>query len=190
MINLTEIAAREKKRAAQLETAVLRASLFLQSQAQINVRENKTLTRRWRGKSKAGLILTGALLNSIKSTYEKTATGYLIRLGSYGVKYARMHEEGGTIYPKKKGGRLAIPIAKWAQGRMARDVPNLVRIGPWLVDSTKMPKRNYGKIPENAIGFVLARKAVIPARPFLWPAIARSNAKIVQIFREAFNVGD
>jgi phage gpG-like protein len=124
-----------------------------------------------------GLVDHGYLLNSIKYTVDLNDTGGTVTIGSYGVKYAAIHEFGGDIYPRRARA-LTIPVAPWAKYHRARDF-DLVRIGSILVD----PKKAKGKIPipKDAIGFRLAKKVTMPERSYMRAAIDQSLPRIIRI---------
>lgn len=90
---------------------------------------------------KKGLVDSGGLLNSIKYSVRLTQGGGEVIVGSYGIKYARIHEFGGTIYPKDVR-KLSLPISDRAKesskngrgpGRPVWDA-SLYRLGDVLVD--------------------------------------------------------
>jgi phage gpG-like protein len=90
------------------------------------------------------------------------------------VKYARIHEFGGTITPKKAQ-YLAIPMAAAKTGtgvsryESPRQVPGLFvfksKAGNLLL------ARREGKKGKLKLFFVLKKSVKIPARPYLGPAV-------------------
>ena len=52
---------------------------------------------------------SGQLRRSIKSIIKIMGNRYQLEIGSWGVKYARILEKGGTIYPRRKK-YLAVPM--------------------------------------------------------------------------------
>lgn len=110
---------------------------------------------------------SGALLSTIAGRVERAGNTYDLIWqaggGPRGVRYARIHEEGGTIRPTRSK-MLAIPLRgnKHREGG-PRSQPGLrvlrARDGRvYLVDERGKPQ------------WILKRYVVIPARPYLRPA--------------------
>lgn len=133
---------------ASIKLWIFQASALVEKRAKENVAEtvNKNVKIR-------GLSRTGNLLNSIHSDIMKKGDGWRAVVGS-GLKYARIQEYGGVIVPKKKK-KLFIPISRKGQ-----------RIGP--TRSKRKRKKNGLKWGQD---FVLAKRAVRKAKPFLGPAV-------------------
>ena len=167
----------------QVTRMLMRIGMYLEAAIKLNIRSTPSPGSRSRriGPGKEGLADSGRLLNSISYHITDSGQTQSLEVGSYGVPYAAIHEYGGTIYPKN-GRALTIPVAAWSKGRRARDFGrNLFRVGRVLYDKTKLP--GDGTLTDSAKAFVLARKAVIPARPYLRPAIVRSEKKIQDIIQ-------
>jgi len=101
---------------------------------------------------KQGLRDTGRLINSVSvGDIKANASGYECYVGPRGVIYARIHEFGGTIVPKRA------KMLHWVDKTTGKDV--------------------------------FAMRAVIPARPYMRPAIDENkkeifDAMITQISKE------
>jgi phage gpG-like protein len=89
---------------------------------------------------------SGDLAASI--AYRDTAANETM-IGSYGIVYARIHELGGDIYPKRG------PYLIWRE-KTFRSASRVK--GGWRV------KQNYG-------GWIFAKHVHIPKRPYLLPGI-------------------
>lgn len=107
-------------------------------------------------RSRSGLrVRSGTLLNSIgasKKVYEEAGGNVVGEIGSQGVPYAAIHEFGGTTKPHRIEPRNARVLAFQANGQ---DV--------------------FAK-------FVNHPGSVIPARPYLRPALAAKEDEILQTF--------
>jgi len=126
------------------------------------------------------LVDQGHLLNSIRYSVDLTDEGGVVTIGSYGVKYAAIHEYGGVILPVKAK-RLTIPHAPWAKYHVARDF-QLVRIKNMLVDRSKLIPGS-DKIPDNAIGFWLVKKSTIKEKRYMRDGIQKSKSDIISTLR-------
>ena len=158
---------------AQLQKNVEEACIFVQRDARRNVRT---------GGSSGLHRITGHLVNSI--VYEMgRLTG---KIGS-NLRYARIHELGGTI--SAGSGALAVPVhpdARKSGGpHNMTDLTFIPRKGkpPLLVR-----ERTFGKIGGGRkaidIMFVLLKSVRIPARPYLRPALAANQERIRNILRK------
>ena len=125
---------------------------------------------------------SGRLRSSIRSgirgpTAQGFLEGYLQAGGTSSrgqVKYARIHEEGGTIVPKNKK-FLTIPVGPAKTGASvarvsARQVPGLAYVQS-LKGQPLLAHQDTG-----AVWFILRKRVEIPKRPFLAPSI-RDAAK-------------
>jgi phage gpG-like protein len=149
--------------------ALHRIGLLLTSKAKQNVRQQ-------------GLIDLGALINSISYDIEQTEDkSYLLRVGSYGLPYARIHEFGGIIRPKNVK-NLTIPVAAWAKGRFARQFDL-----SWAPPPQGAGGNITGRLvnSEGETGFLLASSVKIPARPYLGPALVETRKEIAKILADA-----
>jgi phage gpG-like protein len=109
-----------------------------------------------------GLMRSGLLLNSISSSFDYKNGRAEALIGPRNVIYARMREYGGVVRPKKAK-RLFIPISRKGQ-----------RIGPQR-DKSKRGDLKMG------VDFVLAKQAVIPARPYMRPAYFNNQDKMIEL---------
>lgn len=129
---------------------------------------------------------SGHLRNSIRHTIEKGPTGPEMHLSAGGrfggndVRYARIHELGGTVVPKRAK-LLALPSALMRTGAGVGRVP-----GPRDVPGLRFqPTPNSPKVvavlvnEQNQVMFYLRKSVTIPARPYLRPSLDQS----VQGFR-------
>ena len=128
---------------------------------------------------------SGALRNSIRHTVDKGPTGPEMslsaggRFGGNDVRYARIHELGGTIRPKRaKSLAIPLPAARTGAGVSGRPGP---RDFPDLQFMPSKNPRNVGILatPAGVPMFVLRRSVTIPARPYLKPSMDQA----VQGFR-------
>jgi hypothetical protein len=76
--------------------------------AQAHIQISRNISGGIVGKYKWGNA-SGKLHRSIKSHIKILGNRYVFEIGSYNVKYARILEKGGTIYPKRKK-YLAVPM--------------------------------------------------------------------------------
>lgn len=156
-----ELKASPKELQRALAKALAATAMTAERQAKLNL----TTTLRAR---------TGRLRNSVRSVIQTspTALELLLQAGSEGgqVAYARIHEEGGIIVPVRRKW-LAIPlsVAKTAAGvsryQTPRDVPDLHFV------PGKRPGTAYLAKPDGKPWFLLTKRSVIPARPYLLPAL-------------------
>ena len=112
------------------------------------------------------------------SCHHPSRNGVLI--GSFGVPYARIHEYGGRILPKRRR-FLTIPQEKAFIGRSALNFDlNFGRLGgkPYLF--TK----------DGTAAYRLVRQVVIPERPYLRPAFAENEDFAVQLITEMLTSGE
>jgi len=118
---------------------------------------------RWQGsiraKMKGGktLTLSAKLRNSIVAKVQ----GDIIRIGS-NLRYAKIHQEGGVITPKSAK-MLAIPLTAIAKVQEPKDFDNL------FVYKSANNKVFLAQSKDKKLvcHYLLKRKVVIPARPFL-----------------------
>lgn len=138
---------------------LLRAALLIESHAVLFV--TKKLNRNSKG------FLRERIGHKVVSNTE-------IRVGVFGVPYARIHEKGGVIVPKTAKS-LAIPIHSSVEGKRAKNVPGLFR--------PKGSDMLFQKQPNGDILalFVLRKSVTIPARPYLKPAIGIARQRIIEL---------
>jgi len=124
---------------------------------------------------------SGHLRNSIRHTVERGQGGPEMHLSAGGrfggndVRYARIHELGGTIRPQRaKSLAIPLPAAKTGAGVSGRPGP---RDFPDLQFMPSKNPRNVGILatPAGVPMFVLRRSVTIPARPYLRPALDQST---------------
>lgn len=128
----------------QTREALLRIGLLVEAEAKLNIRRK-------------GIIDTGRLFNSIRhELYRRGPNITGVRIGSFGVPYAAMHEFGGPFTSQQRRAMFAS-----------------------LRDRGKLgPVRQPGK------GII--RGNTFTARPFLRPAVEKHKARIVDIIRSLF----
>lgn len=137
-------------------------------------------------KALAGSVLKvrgGALRRSIAGKVEGDTTITLSAGDGRKVRYAAIHEYGGTIRPKNSK-YLAIPVgpARTASGvsRYAspRDVPGLTFAQSRKGQPMLVKAEGKGKNGAGTVYFLLRRQVRIPARPFLGPAMKKMAAAL------------
>ena len=129
---------------------------------------------------------SGALRNSIRHTVDKGPTGPEMslsaggRFGGNDVRYARIHELGGTIRPKRaKSLAIPLPAARTGAGVSGRPGPRDVP-GLRFVPTPGSPRVVAVLVNEsNQVMFYLHKSVTIPARPYLKPSMDQA----VQGFR-------
>ena len=136
---------------------------------------------------KQRLIDTGNLRNSIDAEITEDGSKIIIMVGSYGVKYAAIHELGGEIRPKSSK-YLAIPLNRRAKTGSPRNF-NLgyfknPKTGKRLLYDKSLPKnKTTGGLLKNAYMYVLKESVTIKARPYIVPGIKKSIPKIIEILK-------
>lgn len=151
-------------------------------------------------RSNSGLhVRTGALLNSIgasKRVYRDADGNVVGEIGSQGIPYARIHEFGGTIVPKNARA-LTIPteenrrpdgLPKYTIDDLKRSgIPIFVAKGTLFAVFQRTRRTKGGMMGVGGMGqitpmFLLRSSVNIPARPYLRPAIAANEKKIIEEF--------
>lgn len=129
---------------AKLRTALTRIGVLLTAQTTINVRQKR-------------LIDTGRLINSIRYEFFKEENVSGIRVGSFGVPYAAVHEFGyhGIVQVREH-----LRLMNKAFGKDVKE-PRKIKVGGHSA------RRN------------------IPARSYLRPAVRKHADKVIDILREA-----
>lgn len=126
-----------------MREAMLRIGLLVEAEAKLNIRRK-------------GIIDTGRLLNSIRSEFYRSKDKAGIRIGSFGVPYAAMHEFGGPFTDKQRRAMFAS-----------------------LRDRGKLgPVRQQGK------GVIQGGRFM--ERPFIRPAVEKHKSRIIDIIRSLF----
>ena len=157
-----------------LGEAALRAGLsaagnLVEGYAKLNVRAR-------------GLIDTGNLVNSIQ-TGEPEVSGLSgeIEVGT-DVEYAKIHEYGGTIVPKKAK-FLAIPITDAARRQGPREFPGKLHVVATDTKTSRITMHSAVLADEAGTPqYALVRSVTIPARPYLRPAIDEHRSAIQGAF--------
>ena len=136
-------------------------------------------------------VRTGRLRASIQGTVEQDGGGsfsIVLRAGTPDggrVPYARIHEEGGTIRPKR-GRFLKIPVGPALTGAGVSRLPP-GRNGDFRFVPTPRGGVLVGR--DGKVWYVLRREVRIPARPYLAPALAaaapRLAASLDRLVRQA-----
>lgn len=124
-------------------------------------------------------VRTGRLRASIAGTVEQDGGGFsiVLRAGTPDggrVPYARIHEEGGTIRPKR-GRFLKIPVGPALTGAGVSRLPP-GRSGGFRFVPTPRGGVLVGR--DGQVWFVLKQQVTIPARPYLAPAIATIQPRL------------
>jgi phage gpG-like protein len=127
----------------ELKAAMLRIGFLLEAQAKINLRRQ-------------GIIDTGRLLNSIRSEFYIDRSKVGIRVGSFGVPYASLHEFGGTFTDRQ---RRAMFGALRDRGKLG---------------------------PGKGIDKGVVQGGRFLSRPYLRPAIVSHKNRIIEIIRNLF----
>ena len=120
----------------------------------IKARIRKNMVNPKTNKTGTTLVKSAILINSISYV----ASDADVRVGT-NVKYARIHHEGGTIFPVRAK-YLAIPLTKEAAVHPPRYFENT-----FIAKSCIMHTLNDGTI--EAL-YVLKRSVKIPARPYMF----------------------
>ena len=125
---------------------------------------------------------SAGLLGSIG--YEVDRPRYRSRIGT-NLKYARIHEQGGTITPKSAK-VLAVPVspeAKKASGpRSFSDLVFIPRAGkPPLLARIRAGGPKRARAATMDVMYVLLKSVAIPPRPYLRPALTRNRAKVTEL---------
>jgi hypothetical protein len=157
----------------------------------------KNATREFIGRN--GRRLSGRLLNSIFSGFDAFIPGQSLPrgfIGTRGIPYGRIHEEGGTIVPK---------TAKWLWVKQyGGKADQFRRMTPReFVEKMNKKDRRFkiigkqggkGKVAvfdalrngDYVKLFALAQSVDIPARPYLRPAVDEVIAKYGPIAKKVF----
>jgi phage gpG-like protein len=141
------IAARMRRvepNSAELRETMLRIGFILEAQTKLNIRRQ-------------GIIDTGRLFNSIRSEFYQRDSRVGIRVGSFGVPYAALHEFGGPFTDRQRRAMFQSlkDRGKLVRGRRGQD-KNVVQGGRFL------------------------------ARPYLMPAVRTHTPRILELIRELF----
>jgi phage gpG-like protein len=125
----------------RMKEAMIRIGILIESQAKINVRRQ-------------GIIDTGRLVNSIRHEFYREENKVGVRVGSFGVPYAALHEFGGPFTDRQ---RRAMFASLKERGKLG-------------------PKR--AKVDKD-----VASGGRFRARPYLRPALATHKNRIIAILR-------
>lgn len=127
----------------ELREAMLRIGFIVEAQAKLNIRRH-------------GAVDTGRLLNSIRSEFYQRGSKVGVRVGSFGIPYASLHEFGGAFSDRQRRAMFAS-----------------------LRDRGKLgPGRGVDK------GVVQGGRFM--ARPYLRPALVTHKNRIIDIIRGLF----
>ncbi len=135
------------------------------------IRENKvkpSTPTKYKTNGKPTLTESGKLLRSIKYTISDQKI--TITAGGAGIPYARIHHEGGRIFPKTAK-YLAIPLTKAAKVASPRDFKETFFVNNCICRTArnadgKIIKKN-GK-PKVIALYKLKKFVDIPARPYMF----------------------
>jgi phage gpG-like protein len=148
--NAASIIARLKERLQKLQpnneivkTALVQAGIIISGEAKLNIRRQ-------------GLIDTGRLLNSLRYEVEQDNVKAMLRVGSFGVPYAAVHEFGyrGTV--NIRGHRRL-----------------MVKVFGKPVDPREIDVKPHSRFVN------------IPERAYLRPAVQKHLPRISELLREA-----
>lgn len=151
--NVTHVISRIQERinamkpdSAELHAAFTRIGVVIASQTQINIRQRQ-------------LIDTGRLINSIRYEFYKDGDVSGIKIGSFGVPYAAVHEFGFSgVVSVREHKRLMTKA-------FGRDIP--------AQQVTVKPHERFARIK---------------ARPYLRPAVRKHQNLAINLLREALHV--
>ncbi len=127
----------------EMKEALIRIGLLLESEAKLNIRRK-------------GVVDTGRLFNSIRYELYRERDISGVKVGSFGVPYAAMHEFGGAFTDAQ---RRAMFAALRDRGKLG-------------------PVRKPGK------GIIQGNH--FTARPYLRPAVEKHRARIIEIIRNLY----
>lgn len=97
-----------------------------------------------------------------------------VDIGSFGVVYARIHEFGGKIVPKRRK-FLTIPQERAFVGRSALNFD---------LDYGLLDGKPYLFTKQKKAAYRLVRQVTIPARPYLRPAFRQNEDFAVELITE------
>lgn len=127
----------------QLREAMLRIGFLIEGQTKLNIRRH-------------GMIDTGRLFNSIRTEFYQLGTRVGVRVGSFGIPYAAMHEFGGTFSDRQ---RRAMFAAMRDRGKLG---------------------------PGKGIDKGVVQGGRFMSRPYLRPAVSTHTTRILDIIRGLF----
>lgn len=128
----------------KLKEALLRIGFLLEAETKLNVRRK-------------GIIDTGRLMNSIRHEVYRNGTKVGVRVGSFGVPYAAMHEFGGPFTDRQ---RRAMFASLRERGRLG---PRRLTVDKDVIQGGRFL-----------------------ARPYLKPAVQTHRQRIIEIIRGIF----
>ena len=142
----------------------------LKNRIQTRIRQGNITPKTQKEGNRKTLVTSGKLVNSIQARVGQNA----INVGS-NLAYARIHQEGGTIVPKKAK-YLAIPLTKAARVLSPRDFENtFILNGVIFMNQDGKPVALYA----------LKKSVTIPKRPYLFLDSA-DNKIIAERIRQWF----
>lgn len=162
--------------------ATIKLGQLAETEAKKNVKKNFT--------GRNDYTLSGRLLNSIYNRWEKDGDKFNVWVGSKGVPYARIHEEGGIIVPvnaKFLWMRLSATLKKGSPFRRLTPTdfykgakfPGLT--GFYYAQSSSGGRYAMAKTGVwNAAGtplFRLLKMVKMRRRPYLLPAVKEANSQ-------------
>lgn len=150
------------ERAENLEPLLKTIAMDMQKETQLNFKNQRSPDgQAWKKNRRGGQTLarTGILKRSFTTyTYGNTAA-----VGT-NVPYARIHQYGGVIKPKR-GKYLAIPINKKAEGNSPRDFDDTICIK--AKNSLYIVRKLDKKGKNLEFLYKLQKEVVVPERKFL-----------------------
>lgn len=118
---------------------LIRIGLLLENQTKINIRRQ-------------GIVDTGNLLNSIQSRVVSSQNRAIISYGSFGVKYARVHEFGGPFTDRMRRAMFARLNARGAAPKPGKGIVQggFIRARPYIRPSIIQQRRRIIEILREA----------------------------------------
>jgi phage gpG-like protein len=169
-------------------------SITFQAEADAKINSTKQFIGR------RGYTLSGRLLNSIKSRFEKKGDDVAGFVGSYGIPYAAIHEFGGKIDPKNwKYLWMRLPATNLKASPFRRLTPKEFyklakkrNSGYYYLHSKRGNVFAMYKEPDTDSDidatplFWLRTSVFIPKRPYLRPAVNIAKNNLAPTIKETF----
>jgi len=134
--------------------------------------------------TRMGLIRTNHLRQSIEYDVDSDRTGDYVLVGSFGVPYARIHEYGGVIRPKRAK-YLTIPIHERSRGKTVQRKPR-----DFELTFFRSPKTNKLLAADKTNGdilFFLTKRVRIKPKRYIKKALDANRGFIYDTIRGVFS---
>jgi len=108
-----------------------------------------------------GMVDTGFLMNSIGHVFEKTRDGATLKVGSFGVPYAAIHEFGMNVTERMRRGMFATLRATGKLGKRPSKgvlVGNKFLARPYLIPAFNKHQKRAIKILREAVRLEMSRR--------------------------------